>query len=147
MGRKAMPSLILNPWFANAWRTSLLSFIMASFQARGLSRPAAFDNLLLNREKVEWSGEGLSIEIPKNFLNDILSFIWFSSSESDGMPSGPEALRVGDISGVVNTLVTSMVGRPRLNSLRIQWGKHQHLQCSFQHYNILIIRLLCFSSL
>jgi len=28
------------------------------------------DNLFQNREKVEWSGDGLSNDKPRNFLND-----------------------------------------------------------------------------
>src|SRR4030042_1377470 len=55
----AIPSWMVKPFWENWRRTSLLILIMAFL-----------DNLLLNRQKVEWSGEGWSKGSPKNFLKE-----------------------------------------------------------------------------
>jgi len=70
----AIPSLMVIPCFSNWRRISELIWFIASF-----------DNLILKRENVEWSGEGLLKESRKNFLKDSRSFIWFSNSGSELM--------------------------------------------------------------
>lgn len=40
-----------------------------------------------NLEKVEWSGEGLLKDSFRNFLKEIRSLIWVSSSGSDFIPT------------------------------------------------------------
>lgn len=67
-------TLMDNPWWENRRRTSLLIFVIVFS-----------DNLFLNLENVEWSGDGISKGNPRNFLKDILSLIWVSTSGSEGI--------------------------------------------------------------
>ena len=46
---------------------------------------AFLDSRFLKREKVEWSGDGSLKDNPRNFLKDILSLIWLSSSGSESI--------------------------------------------------------------
>jgi len=121
---EAIPSLIVIPFWANCCSTSLLIHAIASV-----------DNRLRNREKVEWSasgpegptprrGDDASSGRPKNFLNDLRSLIWFSSSGSEGIPSSPEVFQAGGetTSVTISLWATSTEDRRWLLLLRFQPG-------------------------